>query len=291
MDTTMTTLSKPAKKKKTSTSIILLGADANRPKWLIGSSSVRVVLCKAEKDISLALPNATKSSVWISAGPKTTDQFVRVVGTAGIGATAQKQIGKLLMLKSPKPNTIPFLKGLVGTFAGESPDFKMLPKDQLAEVLANAENGGQDVFIGGDIDSDLGLLTLVRGNFDRITVPLSIFRPNPIARPDFQKLEFDDYGHTVRFGDYEASTHSILYEADDDYRKRAKAKRRATDVGFGPSLRRLRTLKGVPQSGFQGVEEKTIGRLERGEVAKPQSKTLAIIAQTLGVKPQEIETY
>ena len=40
-----------------------------------------------------------------------------------------------------------------------------------------------------------------------------------------------------------------------------------------------------------GVSEKTIARLERGEIAKPHGRTLGILAKKLGVPPEEIETY
>ena len=132
---------------------------------------------------------------------------------------------------------------------------------------------------------------LVRGNFDHITVPLSIFRPSGTSKPEFRRFELDDYGHTVRFGEYEASAHFILYEADPDYRKRMNARRRAEEKGFGPSLRRLRIQKGISQDDFPGVNAKTISRIERGEVEKPHDATLTVIAKTLGVDPDEVGSY
>ena len=78
---------------------------------------------------------------------------------------------------------------------------------------------------------------------------------------------------------------------DADYRKRAKAKERAHAKGFGPSLRRLRKQRGLSQSDFPNVARKTISRLEKGEVEKPQGATLNRIARALGVEPEEIESY
>jgi len=101
-----------------------------------------------------------------------------------------------------------------------------------------------DVFIGGVIDTDFGLLKLVRGDFEPITVPLSIFRPSGTSTPTFTRFELADYGHSIRFGEYEASAHFILYETDADYRKRMKKKQRAEESSFGASLRRLRVLRG-----------------------------------------------
>ena len=195
------------------------------------------------------------------------------------------------MLESPRPKTVPFLKSLFGNLVGEAPKFQFLPKDQLCEVLAGRSETARDVFMGGVVDTEFGLLSLVRGNLDRVTVPLSIFRPSGTAKPDFRRFELDDYGHTLRFGKYEASSHFILYEADPDYRTRMNAKRRAEETGFGPSLRRLRTLKGVSRDDFSGISAKTIARIERGEVERPHGTTRVVISRTLGVGLDEIESY
>jgi hypothetical protein len=42
---------------------------------------------------------------------------------------------------------------------------------------------------------------------------------------------------------------------------------------------------------FPGVSTKTIARIERGDVGKPHGKTMEIIAQRLGVTPDQIETF
>lgn len=149
----------------------------------------------------------------------------------------------------------------------------------------------RDVFIGGAIDMEFRLLTLVRGNREFITVPLSVFHPLGNNTPDFTRFELDDFGHSVRFGEYEAAADFILYGADAEFRKRAKKKRRAEEIGFGPSLRRLRALRKIPQSGFRGISAKTIARVENGEVDKPHGCTLKTISETLGVAVGEIESY
>jgi len=70
-----------------------------------------------------------------------------------------------------------------------------------------------------------------------------------------------------------------------------KARERCSAKGFGPALRRLRKQRGLLQSDFPRVARKTISRIEKGAVEKPHGTTLARIAKTLGVEPDEIETY
>jgi DNA-binding XRE family transcriptional regulator len=183
------------------------------------------------------------------------------------------------------------LDGFFGQVVGVSREFKKLPVEQLASVLGSDPEQRRDVFIGGTVNLRFGNLVLVRGNLERVIVPLSIFRPSGRATPDFKKFELDDYGQILRFGDYEATADVVLWEIDPDYRKRAKARERAQAEGFGPSLRRLRKQRGLSQADFPNVARKTISRIEKGEVEKPHGTTLNRIAKALGVEPEEIEAY
>lgn len=195
------------------------------------------------------------------------------------------------MLESPRPRILPLLYGCFDTVIGEVPSFKTLPLDQLVEVFSAPDEKSRDVFVGGIVDRATGTLALVRGNFERLIVPLSMFHPSGRRSPDFRSFELDDYGQTLRFGGYEATAEVVLWETDADYRRRAKAKERARAKGFGPSLRRLRKQRGLSQSDFPKVARKTISRLEKGEVEKPHGTTLNRIAKALGVAPEEIESY
>jgi transcriptional regulator with XRE-family HTH domain len=75
------------------------------------------------------------------------------------------------------------------------------------------------------------------------------------------------------------------------YRRRAKRRQLEADRSLGRALRRLRLQKGLRQSDFPGLTANEIARIERGEVKKPQQRTLAAIAKRIGVAPEEISTY
>jgi len=221
-----------------------------------------------------------------------TDQLLEAIGSRFTSQdTATFRLGNLLMLQPPRAKSIPALHTWFNRVVGETRPFKMLPWDQLWEVLGAPADESRDVFIWGSIDMKTGLLTLVRGNLEQITVPTSIFRPSGTSRPNFDKFGLDDYGHAIRFGVYEASADYVLYEASPDYRRRINAKRRKEERGLGPSLRRLRIQRGIAQNGFPSVPAKTISRIERGEVEKPHARTLRIISETLGVPAEEFELY
>lgn len=167
--------------------------------------------------------------------------------------------------------------------------FKLLPLDQLAEVLTS--DNRRDLFIGGIVDRSSKTLTLARGDLETLTVPLGLFRAAGPSRPDFDRFAVDDYGYALRFGDYEASAHFVLYAVDPDYRRQANALRKSEELGFGPSLRRLRLLRGLGRNDFSGISGKTIARIERGETEEPHGSTLNKLAAALNVEPGEIETY
>lgn len=144
----------------------------------------------------------------------------------------------------------------------------------------------------GSIDTELNTLVITRGDLSTLAVPLSAFHVSGDGiLPDFSSFSIIDNGQTLKFGEYEASVDSVLYEFDQDYRKSTKVQRSKTDKSFGACLKRLRLQKGLLQSDSGVVDEKVIGRIERGEVSKPRQGTLKKIAQVLGVAPEEIFSY
>lgn len=165
-----------------------------------------------------------------------------------------------------------------------------LSPEELVEVLA-APNA-PDLFIGGRVDVEAGVLLLFRGDLAPLVVPLGNFEPTASGPgPDPCRFEITDHGQTIKLGAYEASAEAVLYEMDPEYRRRIKARRRAEERGFGASLRRLRIQRGLRQSDFPGISEKEIGRIERGEVEEPRSDTRKRLAERLGVRAEEIEEY
>jgi hypothetical protein len=166
---------------------------------------------------------------------------------------------------------------------------KLLPIDELTEVLAAPNR--EDLFIGGALDTTDRALVLYRGNLEPLVVPLSWFSSASGPRPDPTQFEVTDSGQTIRLGEFEAASDAILYEFDIGARRRSKQKSIREDQSFGGALRRLRKQRGLRREDFDGISAKEIARLERGEVSRPHADTLERIAKTLGVRPDEVETY
>jgi hypothetical protein len=166
---------------------------------------------------------------------------------------------------------------------------RLLPAEELRGVLADP--GREDLFLGGFASPCDDLVVLYRGTLEPLVVPFAWFQRRPGARPDFQRLEITDEGQTVSFGDYEIGTSNILYAHDAAYRRRAKARELEHDDSFGASIRRLRLSHGLRRGDFDGVSDKEVARIERGEITTPHRRTLETIAARLGVTVEELGSY
>jgi DNA-binding XRE family transcriptional regulator len=260
--------------------------------WLDELGKDEAAVCGSREEVLKALERTDANSLWISRRSERTEELAKTL-VEQISRSVQRRVtfGNLLTLEAAKTHMRPTLEGLFSQVVGVSREFKRLSLEELAVVLGSGPTERRDVFIGGVVNLDLGTLVLARGNLERVVVPLSMFRPSGRAKPVFKTFELIDYGNTLRFGNYEATADVVLWEVDPVYRQRARAKEREQAKGFGSSLRRLRKQRGLSQSDFPNVARKTICRIEKGEVDKPHETTLNRIARTLGVAPEEIETY
>lgn len=239
--------------------------------------------------LSDALSGSSNETVWIVTAAQWTDRLAAAAAMHCLHHPKQAGFGNLLLLKPPRQEVLPSLYGLFRRIVGEVSSFNMLPAEQLPEVLADRDRA--DLFIGAALDLRNMTLTLARGDLRTITVPLSMFCHAGRCKPDLARFRLDDYGYSICFGDYEASAHSVLYEIDAEYRRRVNQRRRAVEKGFGPSLRRLRLLRGLSPRHFPGVSAKTLERIESGELKSPPQATLDRLAKALDVPATEIANY
>jgi hypothetical protein len=248
-----------------------------------------VTKLRKRSEIHKAILQASKqSSTWIATRSDSTDDMLRE--SLGIGRPGHRlKLGRLLLLFPPRLDRLVALEEFFNPVAWGTGSLRLLPHEELAEVLG-AENN-RDLFIGGFIEPKTETLILYRGDFDRLAVPLSLFKAFGSGPKPDPALSFTDHGQTVCLGAYEAAADAILYEMDSDYRRRINNKRRQEDRSFGASLRRLRILKGLRQSDFDSIPAKTIARIERGEVGTPRRETLQAIAKQLGVDSEDFQSF
>ena len=218
------------------------------------------------------------------------DAALDLLTEATIAKATKRHLGRLVLLDPPRLESLAPAVDLFHSVAWADGRKHWLPMEDLLEVLNTAEP--KDFIVGGMVDQFANSLTLYRGDFSRLTVPLSIFEPTgagtEIVPSDFEVI---DCGNAIRLGTYEAATDAIFYESDPEYRRRHRRQLQAEEKTFGASLRRLRILRGLRQGDFTPLSAKTIARIERGEVDRPHGLTLTRIARRLGVTPEEVDSY
>jgi hypothetical protein len=246
-------------------------------------SAAKSVSATSPKSLRAALTRYTQGAVWVArAGP-----IVRWMADLDVFMKTQH---RLLLLGNAKASERAFLRAIFCNVVVSNDDMKLLPLDSLSEVLTSADR--VNLLIGGSVALAAKSVVLIRGNLDSLIVPFSWFSARPKGpKPDFTDFEIIDSGQTIRLGEYEAAVDAVLYELDSDFRRSERKRRIAEDKTFGAALRRLRLQKGLRREDFGSVTAKTIARIERNEVDRPQQATLSAIAEKLGVKPEEIETY
>ncbi len=240
--------------------------------------------CGTGDEVEAAV-EANEGSCWVSFDKRLTTRFLKAAASR-----PNFKIARFLQMRLTSLATISSLQSFVrdGIISVDM----CLPPDELFELLKVPESDRRNVFLGGSVDPETQTVALVRGNLEWVTVPFSFFRPSGDGvEPDFGRLAFTDYGRTVCFGDYEAAADAILYELNPEFRRRLNQQRQAEEKTFGACLRRLRKQRGLKRSDFPGIDEKTVARLERNESAKPHGKTMQILADCLGVAPNEIESF
>lgn len=231
-----------------------------------------------------ALRTSPRGSIWIAPGASAIGVLS---GLSGPPAGIDHRLLVLRAVSAARHELLHALFRFVVTGDGRA---ALLPPAEMVEALASGERA--NLFIGAAADADDRTLILHRGNLEPLLVPVAWFRGQQGGpKADLSKLAVTDYGQTVQLGDVEAASSAILYEFDAEYRRTERKRRLVEDSSFGGALRRLRLQKRLGRDDFPGITAKEVARIERGEVKKPHSQTLAVLAQCLGVAPDEIATY
>lgn len=230
-----------------------------------------------------AARNENPDAVWIVRKSALANRVVR-----GIQWPSRKS-GYLVLIGRPRPEVLPALERkfvrVAYAQAGE-----ILAREELEEVLRSADR--RDRFVAGMVDADAKIVTLWRGDLTSLVVPFSAFSPTANGiKPDWNRFGVADYGHTLRLGEYEAAGDSVLYDFDPEFRRNLNKRRRAKERTLGASIRRLRQQRQLRREDFPGLSPKTLARIERGEVTRPQSATMKLIADQLHLEPEELGSY
>ncbi len=230
-----------------------------------------------------ALARPTRRQVWVLRSARTVRDLIRAMSVA----SPRVRGARLISYTRPEPVAAQVIESgfgrvLLGARA-------MVGFEELTAILHDTHP--EDFCVGAEWDEATDTLALWRGDLSVVVEPMSSFPTRGGVAPDPSRLSVEEYGQTVRMGDYEAAFDAILYERDPLYRRRAKRRMIQEEQTLGGSIRRLRLMRGIGRGEFPGLDEKTLARIERGDVERPQRATLEVIAKRLGVPVGELETY
>jgi len=246
--------------------------------------ATKPVSASSPEQLHAAMNKFAHGAVWVArAGP--------ILKWLAVIDPRAKTPHRLLLIGSPKGPERAFLRAVFESVVVPDDEMKMLGFDELFEVLGSARRA--NLLVGGAVAPAAKSVVLIRGDLTSLVVPFSWFvaRTNERPKPNFSAFEIVDFGQTIKLGDYEAAVEAVLYEFDAEFRKQERKRRISVDKSLGGALRRLRLQRGLSRADFPGITAKTIARIERGEVKEPHGDTLGIIAEKLGVKPEEIITF
>jgi hypothetical protein len=254
------------------------------PRATANSEPLTVHCIEEDAQARAAAGSSDTKAVWIVSRTDLANRVLRNIDWS------IRKAGNLVWIGNSRPQLLLALeRRYAGIVCARKAD-AILPKEELIAVLKSPYR--RDRFLGGMVDRDAQIVTLWRGDLTSCVVPFSMFKPAASGtRPDWSRFKVMDYGNTLQFGQYESAADAVLYECDPDFRKRLNKARMATEQTLGASIRRLRKQRRLTRGDFPGLDPKTLARIERGEVAKPQSETRALIAKRLGVLPEELGSF
>lgn len=237
----------------------------------------------SRKAVVEALARPSRHQVWVLRNERTIADLIRAMSVA-----APRVRGARLISYARPPAVAArviesaFGRVLLGVGA-------MVEFGDLTEIL-RAEHP-EDYCVGAEWDEATNTLALWRGDLSVLVVPMAAFPARGGVAADPSKLSIDDCGQTIRMGGYEASVDAILHERDAAHRRRARKRMIREERTLGASIRRLRLARGIGRGDFPGLDEKTLARIERGEVARPHRATLEVIAKRLDADVGSLADY
>lgn len=141
--------------------------------------------------------------------------------------------------------------------------------------------------IGAVPDMALAAVTLFRADLSALCLPKHWFDQGG-DMADIQAMKIEDDGAIVRIGSRRWESHQIVSAFDANFRRTLRRMELTQNDSLGGLIRSARKQRRLGRDEFPGIDSKTIARIERNEINRPQRETLRLIAQTLGVPVEQL---
>jgi len=251
-----------------------------RPGTLQGARSPRQRRLGSTRSLLAAMGHPSQRQVWILQSKRRIAELIKAMS---IGSPRLRRARLISYERPERPDALVLESAFGRSLLGAG---TMVGFDELKEILGTRRP--EDFCIAAEWHEPTRTLALWRGDLSVVVAPIAAFPTRGGTAPDPSRLAIEDCGQTIRLGRYEASVDSVLYERDPVYRRRAVRRMRAEEKTLGASIRRLRKERGLLRTDFPGLDEKTLARIERGEVKAPHRSTLDAVAKRLGIPTEEL---
>ena len=212
------------------------------------------------------------------------DMCLQAVAQAVV--SSPRKAGVLVIPWLPRAEIFPvILRGFYRVFPLAITAFPNDPQ-RLCSVLTAAEPAR---IIGAVPDATLAVITLFRADLSMLCVPSSWFIPEEDRdMADINALQLRDDGTMIHLGSRHWSAHAISSAFDAAFRRSVRRQELMQSDSLGGLIRRLRKERRLAREEFPGIDAKTIARIERNEITRPQRETLRLIALTLGLPIEQL---
>lgn len=101
---------------------------------------------------------------------------------------------------------------------------QVLKYSEMLEVVKLPAEEKANYIVAGYVNFESAQVVLYRGDGFTLEVDMDMFS-SAVTQPDFNQFAIIDYGQTLQFGEFEASTDYVLYNTDPQYKLKADANR------------------------------------------------------------------
>ncbi|NNM85270.1 MAG: helix-turn-helix transcriptional regulator [Phycisphaerales bacterium] len=233
---------------------------------------------KTPRQVREAVERRRLQSVLLVTDPAMVELVARDTLRLGPLACAR---GTLVLTVSPRASLLAALQAIFRSVVCLAAAATLEPRD-LVNAMASSEACGR--LIGAMLDGPSGVLALWRGDARSLAVPIVWFSTQiDLDRAANAVVAIRSGGQELAIGEAVFCSDDVIAAFDPDHRRRLRWRRWQQDTTLGAMVRRRRHELGLRREEFPGIDAKTVARIERGEILRPQRETLRLIAQCLGL--------
>lgn len=239
-----------------------------------------VVLVENPGEVPRLAARRKLNSVIVAANEISLDAIAQAV------VSSPRKAGVLVIPWLPRAEIFPFLlRGFHRVLPLAISAFPDHTK-RLCEAIKAAESAR---LIGAVPDLALAAVTVFRADLSALCLPMHWFEQSgESGLTDMRALKIEEDGSVVKLGSRRWASHQIISSFDAHFRRTLRRLELTENDTLGGLIRRTRKERRLAREEFPGIDAKTIARIERNEIMRPQRETLRLIAQTLDLPVEQL---